>query len=188
MPAIEFPAELAGAGLTVRPLGEHDAEPYAQAFRDDPELGLLLGVAEDPTEEHVREAADRSRQAASEGRMIELAILREPERAFAGGLLLHKFEWEHRRCELGYWLVPQARGVGLAGAAMSLAIGWLFGELGLLRVEIATTLENVASQDLARRLGFTQEALQRSRDIDRGRRVDVVQFGLLREEWPIGGR
>ena len=61
-------------------------------------------------------------------------------------------------------------------------LDWAFGELGLLSVEVATTVENTHSQAVARRHGFRQEAIQRERDIERGRRVDVIQFGLLREE------
>ena len=36
---------------------------------------------------------------------------------------------------------------------------------------------------LAARLGFTHEGVLRARNVERGRRVDVVWFGLLREEW-----
>jgi RimJ/RimL family protein N-acetyltransferase len=40
---------------------------------------------------------------------------------------------------------------------------------------------------LARRLGFTREGVLRKRNVERGRRVDVVWFGVLREEWPHTG-
>ena len=36
---------------------------------------------------------------------------------------------------------------------------------------------------LAERLGFTQEGVLRKRNVERGQRVDVVWFGVLREEW-----
>jgi RimJ/RimL family protein N-acetyltransferase len=75
-----------------------------------------------------------------------------------------------------------AAGRGVASAAVSLALDWAFNGLGLLRVELATTVENLSSQAVARRHWFTQEALQRARDVERGKRVDVIQFGLLREE------
>ncbi len=183
MPSIEFPAGLGERSVALRPLEEGDAAAFAQAFRDDPELGRLLGLVEDPSEQWAREAARRSRESAQEGRMIALAITGAEGDAFRGEVVLNRFDWKHRRCELGYWLVPRARGRGVATAALSLAVGWLFDGLELLRVEIATTTENVASQDLAQRLGFTREAVQRERDIERGHRVDVVQYGLLREEF-----
>lgn len=50
-----------------------------------------------------------------------------------------------------------------------------------------TFLGMAASQGLAARLGFTREARQIQRNIERGRRVDVIRFGVLREEWPTPG-
>lgn len=58
------------------------------------------------------------------------------------------------------------------------------GSLDLLRVEMTTTPENPAVPALARRLGFTQEGVLRARNIQRGQRVDIIWFGVLREEWP----
>ena len=34
-----------------------------------------------------------------------------------------------------------------------------------------------------RGLGFRQEGVLRKRNVERGRRVDIVWFGVLREEW-----
>jgi RimJ/RimL family protein N-acetyltransferase len=48
---------------------------------------------------------------------------------------------------------------------------------------MTTTPENPAVPALAQRLGFTQEGVLRSRNVERGQRVDLVWFGLLREEW-----
>jgi RimJ/RimL family protein N-acetyltransferase len=81
-------------------------------------------------------------------------------------------------------MAAPARGQGLAPAACRLVVSWLFEALELLRIEIATTAENLPSQRVAQRLGFTAEARQRERDLERGRRVDVIRYGLLREEWP----
>jgi RimJ/RimL family protein N-acetyltransferase len=183
MTAIEFPTVLTDRVISIRPLREGDAGDYAQAFRDDPELGRLQGSQTDPDEDAVRERARRSTAGAREGQHIELAILDAGTDEFIGGMILLEFDWGSRRCEVGYWLTLAARGRGLATAACTLVIDWVLTELDFLRVEIATTPENVPSMQVARRLGFTEEALQRQRDIERGRRVDVIQFGLLREEW-----
>ncbi len=49
---------------------------------------------------------------------------------------------------------------------------------------MTTTPENEAVPALARRLGFEQEGILRARNVERGQRVDVLWFGLLREAWP----
>ena len=48
---------------------------------------------------------------------------------------------------------------------------------------MTTTPDNQAVFALARRLGFVQEGVLRRRNVERGVRVDVVWFGVLREEW-----
>jgi RimJ/RimL family protein N-acetyltransferase len=180
--SIAVPQNLADATVRLRKLAERDAPAYAAAFRHDPELGRLLAMESDPDEAWAQAHARLTQQAAERGDWIELAIRDAHTDEFLGVLMLLHFAWQHRRCELGYWLAAHARGRGVASAAVSLALDWAFDGLGLLRVELATTVENLSSQAVARRHGFTQEALQRARDVERGKRVDVIQFGLLREE------
>jgi RimJ/RimL family protein N-acetyltransferase len=48
---------------------------------------------------------------------------------------------------------------------------------------MTTTPDNAGALVLARRLGFEQEGILRQRAIERGRAVDLVWFGLLRDEW-----
>jgi RimJ/RimL family protein N-acetyltransferase len=48
----------------------------------------------------------------------------------------------------------------------------------------AATPDNAGALVLARRLGFEEEGVLRQRAIERGRAVDIVWFGLLRDERP----
>jgi len=185
MSSIVVPEGLAGPLVHLRALHERDAAAYARAYREDPELGRLQGHESDPDEDRVRENAARSRSAAESGEGIELAICDAASGDFVGAISLLELDRQRGRCELAYWLIPQARGGGLIDAAITLLLDWVFTELGLLRVEIATTAENTRSQAVALRHGFVREARQRQRDIERGRRVDVIQFGLLREEHAV---
>jgi RimJ/RimL family protein N-acetyltransferase len=163
----------------LRPLREEDVAPYVQAFRDDPALGPLLGIEEDPDEERLRGRIARLPELMADGRFAELAI--GPR--FAGSLTLHSVDWKNGRAEIGFFVVPAARGQGLASAAIGDALAWAFGALDLARVEMTTTPDNAAVAVLAERHGFTREGMLRARNLERGRRVDVVWFGLLRDEW-----
>jgi [ribosomal protein S5]-alanine N-acetyltransferase len=176
---IELPETLTADGVVLRRLRAEDAPAYVAAFAADPELGRLLGMEEDPDEDRVRERAGRLPELAADGRLVELAIGEE----FAGTVILHSFDDHHRRAEVGFWLVPEARGRGLGSRAVALAVSWAFEALDLLRVEMTTTPDNAAVVALARRLGFAHEGVLRKRNVERGQRVDVVWFGVLREEW-----
>ena len=160
-----------------------DAALYAAAFREDPELGARLGAEQDPDEGSVLAGVEGQGRRAEDGRGIELAIAEPTSDAFCGAVTLHSFDWHSRRCEVGFWVVPAARGRGVGSGAVALALSWAFQDLDLLRIEMTTTPENPAVPALARRLGFSHEGVLRARNIERGRRVDIVWFGLLREEW-----
>ena len=176
---IELP-ELSDAMVALRPLRPDDAVPYAAAFEADPQLGRLLGVEEDPDVAAVRARAEQAAARAHDGNEVELAIEVD---GFAGAATLHALDWRHRRGEVGFCLVPDARGRGLATRAMGLLIGWAFGALNLLRLEMTTTPNNAGAAAVAERLGFVREGVLRRRNVERGRRVDLVWFGLLQEEW-----
>jgi ribosomal-protein-alanine N-acetyltransferase len=79
---------------------------------------------------------------------------------------------------LGYWLVPDARGKGLASAAARLLCAWGFAELGLRRIELEIRPDNLASQRLAERLGATREGLRPESHLAEGQRWDMVLYSL----------
>ena len=174
MKPVELPHRIDGDGFVLRRLRADDAAAVTGAFRDDPALGGLLGFDEDPDEEWVSNRL---------GRTYELVIADPRTEAFLGMVLLHSFDDKNRHCEVAFWLIAGARRHGLGTAVVTLMISWAMCELDVRRVELTTTPENAATQALADRLGFTREGVLRQRNIERGRRVDVVWYGLLREEW-----
>ena len=186
-PGIPIPERLSGDGVCLRPLREDDVEPYAAAYAEDRELGRWLGVEHDPTPSDVRERMRSAVQGAAESRWLELAIATVPGDGFAGTALVHSIALVHRRCEIGFWIVGARRRQGLAAAAVARLLNWLFDERGFERVEMTTTPDNARLRALARRLGFVEEGVLRARNFERGRRVDLIAFGLLREEWPAAG-
>ncbi|MFF4243377.1 GNAT family N-acetyltransferase [Streptomyces sp. NPDC001822] len=60
-----------------------------------------------------------------------------------------------RRGSVGYWVGSVARNHGHAGRAVGLALRVMTDELGLHRAEASTNLENLASQRVLRRNGFS---------------------------------
>lgn len=60
-----------------------------------------------------------------------------------------------RRGSVGYWIASVAQNRGHAGRAVELALRVMTDELGLHRAEASTNLENLASQRVLRRNGFT---------------------------------
>ena len=178
--AVALPDALRAAGVLLRPLRAADARPFAAAFRDDPELGRLLGFERDPDEDWVRRRVERP---PDPEQVAELAVADPRSEAFLGLLLSHSLDARHRRAEVGFWLVPSARGRGVGRMAVGRFVDWMFEALDLLRVEMTTTPDNAATLGLAASLGFRREGTMRARNVERGVRVDVVMLAVLREEW-----
>jgi RimJ/RimL family protein N-acetyltransferase len=84
-----------------------------------------------------------------------------------------------RRGFVGYWLLPEARGRGLASRALRLVSQWALRDLALARLGLLTEPSNGPSQRVAERSGFQREGVLRSYGEIDGRRVDYVSFSLL---------
>ena len=64
---------------------------------------------------------------------------------------------------------------------MALLVEWAFAKLDLERIEITTTPDNAAARGLAESLGFPAEGVMVARNLERGRRVDVLLLARLRK-------
>jgi RimJ/RimL family protein N-acetyltransferase len=181
VPSLPVPQDLQKDGVALRRLRARDAGPFARAFREDPRLGVLIGAEDDPTEAGVRRFIARQPRLRARGEFLGMAVSDESRKPFLGHVMLHTFDFKNQRAEVGYWLVPQARAQGIGKAAVSLLVEWAFTRLDLHRLEITTTTDNEAARRLATALGFAEEGVMRGRNLERGRRVDVVLFARLRK-------
>lgn len=66
-----------------------------------------------------------------------------------------------RRASLGYWVATTHQGEGHASRAVDLVTRLMVGDLGLRRAEAATQLNNIPSQRVLRRNGFTPFGIAR---------------------------
>jgi ribosomal-protein-alanine N-acetyltransferase len=172
------PARLADDVVTLRPQHPDDAPAYAAAFVDDPQLGALVGFEEDPDEAWFHESLD-----VEPGPGFKLTVTTGGSDTLAGIVVVHHVEADQGRAEIGFWLAREARGGGLGRRAVTLLVDWLFDHPWVRRLELTTTPDNTGALALAESLGFTREGVLRQRVVERGRAVDIVWFGLLREEW-----
>jgi RimJ/RimL family protein N-acetyltransferase len=180
VPSLPLPEDLARDGVVLRRVRGRDAGPFAAAFREDPRLGETVGIEHDPTEGSTRRFIASQARLRARGEYLALAVSDAPKGAFLGLVMLHSFAWRHRRAELGYWLIPAARGRGTGRTAVALLADWAFANLALDRLEITTTPDNGAALALAEALGFEREGVMRARNFERGRPVDVVMLARLR--------
>lgn len=139
--------------------------------------------------EHAEGFIETSERWWSEGTEATWAI--RFEGALAGMIGLHRAR--SSAAELGYWLIPDARGRGLAVEAAAAVVEWGFAPdgLDLVRIEWRASTANPASARVAQALGFRFEGVLRSQMVTGdGRRHDAWIAGLLRSDdrspvpWP----
>jgi RimJ/RimL family protein N-acetyltransferase len=80
---------------------------------------------------------------------------------------------------VSYWIVPEARGRGIAVAATEQLARWAFGERGLYRLELGHRTNNPASCRVATKAGFRSEGVERGKLSFDGVRYDVERHARL---------
>jgi ribosomal-protein-alanine N-acetyltransferase len=116
-----------------------------------------------------------------DGLRAGFAIL-SPDDEFLGMVAIVDLDLAGRQGEIGYIVVPAARGRGIAGRALRLVSAWALGELGLERVELRISSDNERSLRVAERLGFVREGVLRSLHLKDDARSDMAVYSLLRGE------
>lgn len=104
----------------------------------------------------------------------------EVDGQLAGVIDLMDVSWRNQSAEIGYWISPDRRGLGLAGRASGLLARWALTEQDLERVQIRAATGNTGSLRAAEAAGFVREGVLRSAGFTPEGRVDLVVFGLTR--------
>lgn len=99
-----------------------------------------------------------------------------------GWITLAITSWEQGVAEVGYALTTAAQGLGIMPVALTQLVAELFGQTPLERIEARCSVENVASQSVLERVGFTREGRLRNYFELAGRRVDNFLYSLLRTD------
>ena len=88
------------------------------------------------------------------------------------------------RWSIGYWVLPEARGHGIATRAVGLVSAWAFHDLGLSELSLVTDGKNSTSQRVAERSGFKREGPARPGVDEEGRPVELLDYRLSRQDEP----
>lgn len=115
---------------------------------------------------------------------IQWGITRRDDDRVIGICGVHDVSRRHRRAYVGYDLVRECWGQGLAGEAMRAIVRFGFEQLDLNRLEAITIAENSRSIRLLERLGFQLEGVRREYSLeDDGELHASAIYGLLRRDY-----
>ena len=174
---LSIPAEgIRGRDVVLRFPSLDDVDGILPAFTD-PELREAGNLPAFDRDGLVASIEDLPSLAAM-GRLLALAAVDAVTGEIIGGGTLHHLDAERSIVEIGYFVLPHARGRGVATTIARMLADHAFS-LGIHRVAAYVNVGNVASERVAERAGFTREGIVRSMPVPGDRRVDKTLFSLL---------
>ena len=166
--------DLEADGIRIRRFRAADAEPFA-AGTHDPEIVAHSGMPA----RHTAASARMAFGGFDDEGFVQRAIADAGTDALLGTVILFNLARHERRCEVGFWLLPEGRGRGAATTAVRLACGWAAREWGIERFDAHSDADNPAAHAVLERNGFSREGLLRGWGARGDDRVDAVVFGRL---------
>lgn len=102
---------------------------------------------------------------------------------FAGLIDIKTTDLLNRKTEIGYWLSEEFQGQGIMTKAVERICKYAFQDLGLNRVQIKCASENYASQNIAKRLDFVLEGVERDGELlSNDQFTDLIIYSKLKRD------
>lgn len=115
---------------------------------------------------------------------LVLAIVTQSGNKHIGNISLQSIDWISRSAEFAIILGEKDFwGKGLGTEAAELIVNHGFNQLNLERIYCGTFADNLGMQKLAIHLGMAQEGRRRSAIFKNGSYQDVIEYGVLRNEY-----
>ena len=172
----------AAGGLLLRPWQDTDSTVFLTAYRD-PVIQRWHARGPD-TEDEVREWFDRYREDWAREKGGHWAVTRDGGEVL-GRIAMRGFDFADGLAGCAYWVLPAARGAGVAPRALTALTGWAFGRAGFHRLYLDHSTRNTASCRVATKSGFRLEGTKRSAAVHADGRHDMHLHARVRADEPL---
>ncbi|CAM5501001.1 GNAT family N-acetyltransferase [Streptomyces tanashiensis] len=169
----------AGGGLLMRPWEPADAPVFLSAYQDE-EL-RRWHTRRPSTGTQVLEWFDAYRQDWEREKGGHWAITRDGTEVL-GRIALRGLDFDDGVADVAYWVLPAARGAGVASRALSALSVWALDEIGFHRLELDHSTRNPASCGVAVKCGYALEGTKRSAALHDDGRHDMHLHARVRGE------
>jgi len=112
---------------------------------------------------------------------IRWGIQRKGSKRLIGTLGLNNFVLTHKRAEIGYEIHPDYWRNGYTSEAVERVVSYALEELHLNRLGALVYLENAASNNLVKKLGFHHEGILKSYFVQNGRTYDANVYAIIKD-------
>ncbi len=99
---------------------------------------------------------------------------------FYGAAGYNNMSQEHKKAEIGFWLLPEFWGKGIMTEALAPIIQYGFEQWSLRRIEAFVETENFRCKSLMLSAGFYHEGTLTNCEVKNGEYISLDMFGLTR--------
>jgi ribosomal-protein-alanine N-acetyltransferase len=110
---------------------------------------------------------------------INWAITIKGSSKLLGIIGFYRTKHEHYRSEIGYMLLPEIHGKGIASEAVGIVVGFGFNEMKLHSIEAVIDPRNSASEKVLQKNGFVKEGHFKENEFFEGEFIDSVIYSRL---------
>jgi RimJ/RimL family protein N-acetyltransferase len=153
--------------------------PGLQSLVDDPSVRRYTRVPEPVPDDFVDSWVDRYERGKLDNTRMNFAIEDPDDGTFLGLALVPEMDLDERTAELGYVLAAEARGRGVATAALQQLTAWAFEEQHMIRLHLLISVTNDASKRVAKRCGYQFEGVLRGLYFKQDLREDTESWSRL---------
>ena len=115
---------------------------------------------------------------------LRLAIIELESQIHIGNVSLQNINWINRSAEFAILMGEKdfwGKGYGYQAAELLFSHG--FNQLNLNRIYCGTTIENEGMKAIANKIGMAEEGLRRQAFYKSGKYQDIIEYGILRDEF-----
>lgn len=179
------PRTIWGTRIGLRPALAELSEPELEivyGWARDEEIGRLTGSAPvDSSFDEFRDLRRKARSTLDASRQVFFIVTRSGE--MMGKISLESIDWAAGEGELGIFLDQRSRGKRYGPEAINLLIRLSFTHMGLKRVYLGTSSENVRAQRSFEACGFRHTGLSSRFHPIHGEEVESVKMEIRREDF-----
>jgi RimJ/RimL family protein N-acetyltransferase len=171
------PVLSAPGGLLLRPWEPSDVPVFLGAY-GDPEI-QRWHTRQPASQDEVREWFARYRREWARETGAHWAVTRDGGEVL-GRIALGSLNLDDGDAGFGYWVLPAARGAGVASRALTAVSAWALGEAGFHRLHLDHSTRNNASCRVAVKADFLLEGTMRSAAVHADGRHDMHLHARIR--------
>jgi ribosomal-protein-alanine N-acetyltransferase len=86
---------------------------------------------------------------------------------------------QHKKAEIGFWLLPDFWGTGIMSEAIRLVCDYGFSQLGLHRIEAFVETKNINSKNIMEKMQFTNEGTMKDAEIKNAEFISLDLYAKL---------